>query len=470
MLKKLFSQLQNRKAASDEQAAGLHTLADAEWQDYEFMKRLFQIVFETESILHNEEDSLTIAIQVMKAACDLYEADWCGILIADLQTQAFIPEIWYEVGKGPMKETLFNDIEFTEEFATWAQHLVEQKPLFIPDVEQIKEMHPKEYEAYQRLDARAIMGVPFGQHPLGFMVVRNMKRYGDRYEPLQLACFVAMMMLEQIRRQRMEMLFSTHEEDDGKLHIRFNILGPHNVVIDGREIYENELPHPNRRAWIVLLYLVLHRQPVDQAMLIADNWPDEPEDKIKNSLRQSLFRLHNELSAYHDVKVVDARGGQMKFSNDVRVTTDAEEMELLYRKAMQAADDRDKIELLKKAFSLYRGRLFLQGENDVGGWLMTHTYHYNQLFVDVAKELLRLLGHRKDFHCIMEYAPVAIEKEPGMQEAYYWTVVASDEMGNGLARDNALARAKTELLDEEYEKLERLLTVNGHLKKPENAE
>lgn len=193
------------------------------------------------------------------------------------------------------------------------------------------------------------------------MVVRNMKRYGDRPEPLQLACFVAMMMLEQIRRQRMEKLFSTHEVDDRKFHIRYNILGSHNVVIDGREIYENELHHPNRRAWIVLLYLVLHRQPVDQDMLIADNWPDEPEDKIKNSLRQSLFRIHNELSAYHDVKVVDARGGQMKFSDDVRVTTDAEEMEALYKKAKQTRDEGDKIEILKKAFLLYRGRLFLQG-------------------------------------------------------------------------------------------------------------
>lgn len=74
----------------------------------------------------------------MKACCDFYEADWCGILTADLQTQAFIPEVWYEVGIGPMQKTLFNDIEFTEEFATWAKHLIEQKPMIIPDVELIR--------------------------------------------------------------------------------------------------------------------------------------------------------------------------------------------------------------------------------------------------------------------------------------------------------------------------------------------
>ena len=83
-----------------------------------------------------------------------------------------------------MQDTLFNDIEFTEEFATWAHHLIEQKPLIIPDAENIRQINPKEYEAYQRLEARSIMGVPFGQHPLGFMVIRNMKQYTDRLEPL----------------------------------------------------------------------------------------------------------------------------------------------------------------------------------------------------------------------------------------------------------------------------------------------
>jgi hypothetical protein len=57
-----------------------------------------------------------------------------------------------------------------------------------------------------------------------------------------------MMMLEQIRRTRMEKLTKMHDEDDGRFHIRYNILGPHNFMIDGKEIYEQDLPHPNRRA------------------------------------------------------------------------------------------------------------------------------------------------------------------------------------------------------------------------------
>lgn len=388
MLEKRFSKRQKVESLPEKSDGGCRMVSEEDMQRYEFQEKLFQTIVSVEADAHNEEDPMAIAVRVMKACCDFYDADWCGILIADLQTQVFIPEIWYEPGIGPMKDTLFNDIEFTEEFATWAQHLIDQKPPIIPDAVKIREINPKEYEAYQRLDARSIMGVPFGQHPLGFMVIRNMKQYTDRPEPLQLACFVAMMMLEQIRRARMEKLTKMHDEDDGRFHIRYNVLGPHNVVINGKEIYEQDLPHPNRRAWIILLYMVMHKRPVDQQKLIADNWPDEEENTARNNMRQAIFRLHNDLAAYHDVKVIDTRSRMMDFSGEVNVTTDADEMEDLFNRAKNLPDGDDKLILLKKAFELYRGRLFIQGEDGTGTWLYTYTTHYNQIYVDLTSALL----------------------------------------------------------------------------------
>ena len=463
MLEKLFSRRQKSESMPDKETGEFRKVSEENMRRYEFQENLFQTIVSVEADAHNEEDPMAIAVRVMKACCDFYDADWCGILIADLQTQVFIPEIWYEPAVGPMKDTLFNDIEFTEEFATWAQHLIAQKPLIIPDVEKIRESNPMEYAAYQRLEARSIMGVPFGQHPLGFMVIRNMNQYTDRPEPLQLACFVAMMMLEQIRRTRMEKLTKMHDEDDGRFHIRYNILGPHNFVIDGKEVYEQDLPHPNRRAWIIMLYMVLHKRPVDQQKLIADNWPDEPESTAKNNIRQAIFRLHNDLAAYHDVKVIDTRSRMMDFSDEVRITTDADEMEELYNRAKNLSGDDDKIILLKKAFELYRGRVFIQGEGDIGTWLFTYTSHYNQIFVDITSDLLTALGHIRDYRCIMDYGPRALEIEPGILTAYYWIIIAADEMGNSVTREKFLQKASVELIEEENEKLMKLLSVHNHM-------
>lgn len=46
-------------------------------------------------------------------------------------------------------------------------------------------------------------------------------------------------------------------------------------------------------------------------------------------MRQAIFRQHNDLSSYHDVKVIDSRSRMMDFSGEVSVTTDADEMENL---------------------------------------------------------------------------------------------------------------------------------------------
>ena len=213
---------------------------------------------------------------------------------------------------------------------------------------------------------------------------------------------------------------------------------------------------------LAVLYMVLHKRPVDQQKLIADNWPDEEVDTARNNMRQAIFRMHNDLSAYHDVKVIDTRSRMMDFSGEVNVTTDADEMEELYNQAKNLPDGDDKIILLKKAFELYRGRLFIQGEDDIGNWLYTYTTHYNQVYVDLTSALLTTLGHIKDYRCIMDYGPRALEIEPGILTAYYWIIIAADETGNSVAREKFLQKASEDLLDEENEKLMKLLAMQNH--------
>ena len=459
ILEKLFSR--NRPQKLGPENGQQRVIPEADYQRFVFYEELFRKLVATEAALHNMEDPQEIAIGVMKAACDLYDADWSGILIADLHSQMWRPEIWYEVATGPMQDMLFHEFEMTEEYITWMKHLKDQEPLVIPDVEAIKESSPKEYAAYQRLDTRAVIGVPFGQHPLGFMVVRNPRKNIKQYEPLQIACFVAMMMLEQKRRLAAErrFLISEGEEDDGKLRLRYNILGQHCMEIYGGIIREQDLDHPNRRGWLLLLYLVLHKKPVDVAVVARDLWPDEELSQVRNNNRQAIFRIHSEIAYNHDAKIIDTRAGAYVLADDIHLTTDADEMEKLYERTKHMPDTVEKLETLKKAFNLYHGRLFEAGEAELGAWAIPYSTHYTQIFVDVTKELLAILGRQKDYHCVIEYGSKAIRKEPGIQDAYYWVILAAEKMGNGAMRELCLTTAREELTEEEYGKVIQLLNV-----------
>ena len=147
-------------------------------------------------------------------------------------------------------------------------------------------------------------------------------------------------------------------------------------------------------------------------------------------------------------------------SEDVHITTDADEMEKLYEQTKHMPDTKTKLDTLKKAFSLYRGRLFEAGEADMGSWMIPFTSAYNQIFVDITKELLSILGHQKDYHCLIDYGSKAIRLEPGLQDAYYWVIIAAENIGNSATRERCLATARQELTDEEYEKLTHLLNAS----------
>ena len=102
------------------------------------------------------------------------------------------------------------------------------------------------------------------------------------------------------------------------------------MEINGRRIREQDLAHPNRRGWVILLYLILHKTSVDQLSMAADLWPDEPEKSARSNIRQAIYRLHNDLAVYHDAKVIDVKSGMLELLDDVHIVTDAEEMESLY--------------------------------------------------------------------------------------------------------------------------------------------
>lgn len=126
---------------------------------------------------------------------------------------------------------------------------------------------------------------------------------------------------------------------------------------------------------------------------------------------------------------------------------------MIYYRAKSIADEDGKMEFLKKAFSLYRGRVFEAGEGAMGTWLLEYMTRYSDIFINITKELLAILGKRKDDHCIVEYGSKALRIEPGIQDAYYWLVQSANHTGNTAAREKYLETAKEALTEEEYEHL-----------------
>ncbi len=66
-------------------------------------------------------------------------------------------------------------------------------------------------------------------------------------------------------------------------------------------------------------------------------------------------------------------------ADDIHLTTDADELDRLYERAKRLPDTVERLEILKKAYNLYRGRLFEAGEGELGAWAIPYATHYNLL-------------------------------------------------------------------------------------------
>jgi len=460
MLSKMFKPFQRRKkefvSEGDQETVQLSP------DDIAFIVVAFKAIIQVEKDLHYAEDPVEIATTVMEAVCKVYDAEYCGILSVDEETAMWQPEIWFDVKKGPMKDTLIHQYELNEDYSNWVDCLRRQQPIIIRDAETIRSSNPTEYARYRRLEVRSVMGVPFGQHPLGFMVVKNLNRYFDHPELLQIACFVAMMMLRQKRRQETRQRIQAAEgTGDNRQLIRLNILGPHSLELNGDRIDEATLKHRNRRGWQVLVYLALHTYPQEQNKMFQELWPDEDLENARVNTRKAISRLHGDLAFYDDVKVIDMRNGMLKFTDDVYIETDAAEMEKLFKESKRTGGNESKIEFLKKAYSLYRGRVFESGDDGNDIWLHLPTAHYSQMYIDITNDLLEMLYTEGEYHEALIYGSASLELEPGNARAYYWTILAAEKAGNETMIRSCCKAGREHLQDEEYEEVRRELIETG---------
>ena len=122
----------------------------AGFDDPEYTMNLEKTLRVLETSLHNSDSAEEIAVQTMAAVCEFYDADFCGVLDVDLDVGVWTPEMWYDREYGPMHTTLFNEYEYSEHFYSWVQALRTGQPIIIPDVEEVKDLHPDEYRGYNQ--------------------------------------------------------------------------------------------------------------------------------------------------------------------------------------------------------------------------------------------------------------------------------------------------------------------------------
>lgn len=188
--------------------------------DHEYEERSFgdiQRAIDFENSMNDLESQLyyqhlspkEVAQQVLKATCQFYDADWCGLIQVDLDLNLWTPFWWFNAGATDKTMLLTEEYESAEFLDRWVQTVRKGIPMVVPDAEATKEAYPAEYNLYQRLGIRSVIAVSLEPRPVALLAVRNPKRYIQQTSMLRILAYVLLASYnEQKMLNRLQMAYS----------------------------------------------------------------------------------------------------------------------------------------------------------------------------------------------------------------------------------------------------------------------
>lgn len=446
MLKKLFRK--NSKSETD-----LKPNEDTCSAEYiQYTQELEQTLSVLEAHLHESDNPDEIILHALETACDFYNGDWAGFLEIDLELGLWTPYIWFNKNPDDKTTIMLNEIESADFLYRWVTAMKNNLPIIVEDREQIKKDFPDEYEMYQRLRIHSVLAAPVKPRPTGFLAVRNPKRYIDRSSMLQMLAFVVLAIANEKKLLDSAKLAWSPENITNETDILFHLFGELEVYTSQGVLHEADLKSP--KIIRLLAYMLLGSRRFFTARELAETlWPDEAFDQENpgKNIKTLIYRLRQVFSMISEQDLIESTPYGYRLNPKLNIMTDLQEFDRYLRSAQDTASITGKIDLLKKAVSVYRGNILgsAAGEH----WLIPTSSHYNLKYLGAVNELLKTLAELKDYAGVHQYAAQALCIDPGNFRAYFWMIYSMYRQGATEMAKAELRAAEQHLTSEEYSEL-----------------
>ena len=131
--------------------------------------------------------------------------------------------------------------------------------------------------------------------------------------------------------------------------------------------------------------------------------------------------------------------------------TDYQQFDDLIQLASKASSVINRVELLKNAIDLYRGKILSSADGE--HWLIQFAAKYHIAYVGTVNELLKQLNALHSYDLLNQYAAKSLAIVPENSRGYYWLIHSLKVQGMDELASNEYQLAKQHLTTEEYKEL-----------------
>lgn len=419
-------------------------------------------ISELESGLHTNDDPEAIAKKALTAACVFYGADWAGIIELDLELNIWASGWWHNTDPNVKELEKLQEFENLMVMPSIVDAIKKQKPIIIQDIEDIIKSSPKEYQVYKRLEAHAIMAVPFGPKPMGFLAIRNPKRYTNRTSTLNILAYVLHRAIAQKNTMERVRMALTPDEIKTDNDVIINFFGGMEITTSAGVWKEQDFCSPKSSRAVA--YIMLNRKTSHSALAIADAlYPEDGSDIdiINKNIRGYMYRFRKSFEPICKSKLIEYTPNGYRLSPSVNVMSDLQKFEKLWKQVQQDIPIPQKVHALKHAIKLYKGHVLGSACDD--HWIVGIATDYKMKYIAMVNELLSILVDFEDYDGIHHFASLALKLVPENVKAQYWLIYAIYHSSAIVLAKREIEKAKSRLTLEEFDTLQKFICKDESL-------
>ena len=128
-----------------------------------FAKAFLECLTNLEHRLHGMKEPKEIGLSALAAACDFYDADWCGVLDVDVKLKLWMPFWWFDRKTGGMSATKIDDTGVVGIYERWMDALENNHPIIVDCAANIREENPGEYNIFAQHNTETLLAVPYNK-------------------------------------------------------------------------------------------------------------------------------------------------------------------------------------------------------------------------------------------------------------------------------------------------------------------
>lgn len=401
-----------------------------------------------EEKLRDVEDSPVIINGLLEALLLFYDADRAYVI--EFDWDLMIGATTYEVcAEGVTSNAEEMQYLQTEIYPRWAQKLMNNQPVIIPDVEAIKDEAPEEYEVMKKQDIISELATPFSKKfTTGFVGVDNPRRFATDPSFSLIMSYAVVAELNEIKlqakvEQAVKQLTNYQETD---LYVSFfgglEIKGA-NGILSGDQITADQ-------CYQLLVYLLLHRKRVRPLRELADMlWPDAVITDPYRDIKNVVYRLKRFLTVAGLEDLIIGSSGSFVVNPKYVIHADFERFEETYAKFYSDPSLEVKAITFKTARSIYKGPLLPRVDHL--HWMMPHVSYYQGLYLQILKTLIQYEIDEGLYSSAQRHAMSGLEIEPYDIDFKVASVICMYAQNNRSLADSYYLKIEDDLTDSQRE-------------------